>query len=316
MLVVVFHGIIWPHDILIFSLNYVRSVCRRDSSSSFIFITNTISDNLCCAAVSALSTWYSCAGLQLVIPALLWLTLRALALSQLMYLWFQERLSGWSLMAGSRVHVFMSVHSDARLDSFGYKIRASEPCMEIVSQLQRIFSYPTGQGAALQTNLPPSISLCDWQPGIWLETKSVNSIRVCETHILHMEKLWIRAAPQSLTRHFTRCTSPCSSFLIRHGLKWSRKGWIECRSDALLTSALQSEMLPRKTGCRVTDWRGDRKSESYSVSIKSRILKTFDGLRLLCLRNNPSSCNGVLRWHATVLISPPMNICNCSAALP
>lgn len=219
-------------------------------------------------------------------------------------------------MAGSCVHVFMSLHSDARLDSFGYKIQASEPCMEIVSQLQRIFSYPTGQGAALQTNLPPSISLCDWQPGIWLQTKSVNSIRVCEMHILHMEKLWIRAAPQSLTRHFTRCTSPCSSFLIRHGLKWSRKGWIECRSDALPTSALQSEMLPRKTGCRVTDWRGDRKSEGYSVSIKSRILKTFDGLRLLCLRNNPSSCNGVLRWHATVLISPDEHLqLHCSSAV-
>ena len=196
------------------------AVQRRDSFSSFIFITNTISDNLCCAAISAVSTRYFCAGLQLVIPALLWLTLWALALSQLMYLWFQERLSGWSLMAGSRVRVLTSVHSDARLDSFGYKIQASEPCMEIVSQLQRIFSYPTGQGAALQTNLPPSISLCDWQPGIWLETKSVNSIRVCETHILHMEKLSLNLRSSSITN--TWFYALYLTVLIVCNLSWSK----------------------------------------------------------------------------------------------
>ncbi len=65
-----------------------------------------------------------------------------------------------SLSASSCVHVFMSMRSNACLGSFGYKIEAPEPCIEIVSQLQRIFGYPTGQGAALQTNLP-SVSLPD-----------------------------------------------------------------------------------------------------------------------------------------------------------
>lgn len=98
-----------------------------------------------------------------------------------------------SLLASSCVHVFMSKPSDARLGSFGYKIQAPQPCIEIVSQLQRICSYPTGQGAALQTSHPPSISLPDWQPGIWLKTKSVNNNGVYKTHILHMEKLSLRS---------------------------------------------------------------------------------------------------------------------------
>ncbi len=65
-----------------------------------------------------------------------------------------------SLSANSSVHVLMSMRSDSCLGSFGYKIQGPEPCIEIVSQLQRIFSYPRGQGAALQTNLP-SVSLPD-----------------------------------------------------------------------------------------------------------------------------------------------------------
>lgn len=91
------------------------------------------------------------------------------------------------------MHVFISKPSDARLGSFGYKIQAPEPCLEIVSQLQRIFRYPTGQGTALQTNHPPSISLPDRQAGIWLKTKSLNNNRIYKTHILHMEKLSLRS---------------------------------------------------------------------------------------------------------------------------
>lgn len=132
-----------------------------------------------------------------------------------------------SLSAGSRVHVFMSTRSDAHLGSFGWEIQAPEPCIEIVSQLQRIFSYPTGQGAALQTNLP-SISLPDWQPGIWLKTKSVNNSRVYKTHILHISLHSLGTVHHlSIWEHVALCAGPSircwlvSALLSCDGLTWA-----------------------------------------------------------------------------------------------
>lgn len=66
-----------------------------------------------------------------------------------------------SLSADTCVHVFMAVHSNPTLGLFGSDVGAPELRSEAVSRLERIVSYPTGQGAALQTNHPPSISLPD-----------------------------------------------------------------------------------------------------------------------------------------------------------
>lgn len=131
-------------------------------SHQLLFIANAISDNLRCAASPRVSTWLFCAAPLLVSPALLWLKQKALAPWRLMYSWFQERLSVPSRRAvvcmclcAFRMHVW--VHLAIRFKPLSL-------CTGIVGQPQKISSYPTGQGAALRTNLP-SISLSDWQPG-------------------------------------------------------------------------------------------------------------------------------------------------------
>lgn len=111
--------------------------------------------------------------------------------------------------------------------------------------------------------------------------------------------------------------------------KWSCKGWIRQRSKAFV----QAFEVPPKWGfisSSNTDHTSYKKgdghrlkrrweqgdSRSYPSGIKSRILKTFDGLRVLCLHNDPSSCSGVSRWHATVLIPPDEHLqLQCSSAI-
>lgn len=178
-----------------------ESVCRHCPFPSIIFIANTISDNLWCAAHPEVSTRHFSAGLLLVCT---------------LYRdkpHHPQHFSDWKLLISACVlviskeikcslstsccaHVFVSVHSDASgfiwlWDSSPWALH-----IEIVSKLQRIFGYPTGQGAALQANHPPSISLPDWQPSIWLKTKSVNNNWVCKTkHFSHEES---HAAPHTL----------------------------------------------------------------------------------------------------------------------
>lgn len=138
-----------------FSWNYCRSLNKFAALSQcagaalfnlffFFFIANSISDNLWWAANPRASTWHFCAGLLLVytdkktiILALLWLK----ALISAGVLMISKEIK-CSLSACTCVHVFMSMHSDARLGSFGCKIQAPEPCIAIVSQLQRISLIP------------------------------------------------------------------------------------------------------------------------------------------------------------------------------
>lgn len=128
-------------------------------SHQLFFIANAISDNLRCAASPRVSTWLFCAVGQPSTSVTEAEGSCSVAVDVLMI----SREIKCSLSASSCVHVFMRVQN-ACLGSFGYKIQASEPCTGIVGQPQKISSYPTGQGAALRTNLP-SISLSDWQPG-------------------------------------------------------------------------------------------------------------------------------------------------------
>lgn len=224
----------------------------------------------------------------------------------------------------------MCMCSDARrLGSFGYKIQAPEPCIEIVTQLQRIFTHPTGQGAALQTNHPPSISLPDWQPGIWLKTKSVNNNRVCKMHILNMEKpslhlhishlsIWecvlYHQSFVGLFHLHLRCQGLVEYGGVKGGLTEGAKhlpGVLRCNltSEKFCQLLNQRCIVPeRMDGCWLKEKMGRVRG------IKRRIWETFDRLRVLCLHNKPSSTSGVLRLHATVLI-PPMNMSNCSSAI-
>lgn len=126
----------------------------------------------------------------------------------------------------------MPVGSDARLGSFGCGFQACGTCVEIASRLRRIFSHPTDQGAALQTNHPPSISLPDWQPGVWLQTKSVNN-RVSEMHISHVRNsLCVHTASdlcftcQSLDVQpfYAACMCPDLICCIRRRVEMERKG--------------------------------------------------------------------------------------------
>lgn len=215
----------------------------------------------------------------------------------------------------------MPVGSDARLGSFGYEFQACGTCLEIASRLQRIFSHPTDQGAALQTNHPPSISLPDWQPGIWRKTKSVNNNRVSKMHILHMKNV-LRAHTASDLCFTCQFENMCCNIrnwmfslfyvvkisFVAYGVKWRWNGRAKQLNMLLrfklteILSAFQLEMSrSRKDGIQIER----ENSESYPV----------DRFRVVFLHNNLSSCRGALRCHANVLIFP-IYICNCTAAQP